>query len=118
MKEVVMATNYQAGKDFIARFNLFFKDTATAEIYTPLNQPDFSAELAQVASKNPDAVYVFYPGGLGVNFVRQYKQAGVAGKESIVFTSTDHRTTLAAHEDDQPRVVSRTVFGLDFYQYV
>ena len=51
------------------------------EIYTPLNQPDFSAELAQVAAKNPDAVYVFYPGGLGVNFVRQYKQAGLAGQD-------------------------------------
>ena len=75
-----MAPNYQAGKDFIAGFKRMYKGEIIDEIYTPLNQPDFSAELAQVAAKNPDAVYVFYPGGLGVNFVRQYQQAGLLGK--------------------------------------
>ena len=75
-----MAPNYQAGKDFIAGFKRNYKGEVIDEIYTPLNQPDFSAELAQVAAKNPDAVYVFYPGGLGVNFVRQYKQAGLPAR--------------------------------------
>ena len=75
-----MAPNYQAGKDFIAGFKRFYKGEVIDEIYTPLNQPDFSAELAQVAAKNPDAVYVFYPGGLGVNFVRQYQQAGLPAR--------------------------------------
>ena len=61
-KVIGMAPNYQAGKDFIAGFKRFYKGEVIDEIYTPLNQPDFSAELAQVAAKNPDAVYVFYPG--------------------------------------------------------
>ena len=47
------------------------------EIYTPLEQTDFSAELTQVKSIDPDAVFVFYPGGLGIQWVKQYAQAGL-----------------------------------------
>jgi len=109
-----MAPNYQAGKDFIAGFKRFFKGEVIDEIYTPLNQPDFSAELAQVSAKNPDAIYVFYPGGLGVNFVRQYKQAGLAGKIPLLSTSTTDGSTLPAQKDDALGVISGTFWGPDF----
>jgi branched-chain amino acid transport system substrate-binding protein len=109
-----MAPNYQAGKDFIAGFKRYFKGEVIDEIYTPLNQPDFSAELAQVASKNPDAVYVFYPGGLGVNFIRQYKQAGLAGKVPLLSTSTTDGSTLPAQKEDALGVISGTFWGPDF----
>jgi branched-chain amino acid transport system substrate-binding protein len=109
-----MAPNYQAGKDFIAGFKRYFKGEVIDEIYTPLNQPDFSAELAQVAAKNPDAVYVFYPGGLGVNFVRQYKQAGLAGKVPLLSTSTTDGSTLPAQKEDALGVISGTFWGPDF----
>jgi branched-chain amino acid transport system substrate-binding protein len=109
-----MAPNYQAGKDFIAGFKRFYKGEVIDEIYTPLNQPDFSAELAQVAAKNPDAVYVFYPGGLGVNFIRQYKQAGLAGKVPLLSTSTADGSTLPAQKDDALGVISGTFWGPDF----
>ncbi|HET9046173.1 MAG TPA: ABC transporter substrate-binding protein [Casimicrobiaceae bacterium] len=109
-----MAPNYQAGKDFIAGFKRFYKGEVIDEIYTPLNQPDFSAELAQVASKNPDAVYVFYPGGLGVNFVRQYKQAGLLGKIPLLSSSTTDGSTLPAQKDDALGVISGTFWGPDF----
>ena len=109
-----MAPNYQAGKDFIAGFKRFYKGEIIDEIYTPLNQPDFSAELAQVASKNPDAVYVFYPGGLGVNFVRQYKQAGLLGKVPLLSASTADGSTLPAQKDDALGVISGTFWGPDF----
>jgi branched-chain amino acid transport system substrate-binding protein len=113
-KVIGMAPNYQAGKDFIAGFKRFYKGEVIDEIYTPLNQPDFSAELAQVAAKNPDAVYVFYPGGLGVNFVRQYKQAGLAGKIPLLSTSTADGSTLPALKDDALGVISGTFWGPDF----
>ena len=87
-KVYLMAPNYQAGKDFLSGFKRTFKGQILDEVYTPLNQPDFSAELAQVAAKNPDAVYVFYPGGLGVNFVRQYQQAGLLGSRAIKWNFT------------------------------
>ena len=109
-----MAPNYQAGKDFIAGFKRYYKGELIDEIYTPLNQPDFSAELAQVAAKNPDAVYVFYPGGLGVNFVRQYKQAGLAGKVPLLSASTADGSTLPAQKDDALGVISGTFWGPDF----
>jgi branched-chain amino acid transport system substrate-binding protein len=109
-----MAPNYQAGKDFIAGFKRFYKGEVIDEIYTPLNQPDFSAELAQVAAKNPDAVYVFYPGGLGVNFVRQYKQAGLAGKVPLLSASTADGSTLPAQKEDALGVISGTFWGPDF----
>jgi branched-chain amino acid transport system substrate-binding protein len=109
-----MAPNYQAGKDFIAGFKRNYKGEVIDEIYTPLNQPDFSAELTQVAAKNPDAVYVFYPGGLGVNFVRQYKQAGLMGKVPLLSTSTTDGSTLPAQKDDALGVISGTFWGPDF----
>ncbi len=114
-KRVVgMAPNYQAGKDFVAGFKRFFKGEVIDEIYTPLNQPDFSAEIAQVATMKPDAVYVFYPGGLGVNFVRQYKQAGLAGKIPLLSTSTADGSTLPAQKDDALGIISGTFWGPDF----
>ena len=109
-----MAPNYQAGKDFIAGFKRYYKGEVIDEIYTPLNQPDFSAELTQVAAKNQDAVYVFYPGGLGVNFVRQYKQAGLAGKIPLLSTSTADGSTLPAQKEDALGVISGTFWGPDF----
>ncbi|MFY4027634.1 ABC transporter substrate-binding protein, partial [Achromobacter xylosoxidans] len=47
------------------------------EIYTKLDQSDFSVELARVRSLAPDAVYQFHPGGTGINFVKQYAAAGL-----------------------------------------
>jgi branched-chain amino acid transport system substrate-binding protein len=113
-KVIGMAPNYQAGKDFIAGFKRYYKGEVIDEIYTPLTQPDFSAELAQVAARNPDAVYVFYPGGLGVNFVRQYKQAGLMGKIPLLSTSTTDGSTLPAQKDDALGVISGTFWGPDF----
>jgi branched-chain amino acid transport system substrate-binding protein len=114
-KRVVgMAPNYQAGKDFIAGFKRYYKGEIADEIYTPLNQPDFSAELAQVAALKPDAVYVFYPGGLGVNFVRQYQQAGLLGKIPLLTTSTTDGLNLPAQKEAALGVVSGTFWGPDF----
>lgn len=115
IKRVIgMAPNYQAGKDFIAGFKRTFKGEVMDEIYTPLNQPDFSAELAQVAAQKPDAIYVFYPGGLGVNFVKQYQQAGLLGKIPLLTTSTTDGLNLPAQRDAALGVVSGTFWGPDF----
>ena len=111
-----MAPNYQAGKDFIAGFKRNYKGEVIDEIYTPLNQPDFSAELAQVAAKNPDAVYVFYPGGLGVNFVRQYKQAGLAGQGAAAVDVDHRRLDAAGAEGRRARRDLRHVLGTGLQQ--
>jgi branched-chain amino acid transport system substrate-binding protein len=94
-----MAPNYQAGKDFINGFKRYYKQPLLEEVYTPLNQLDFSAELAQLAAAKPDAVWVFYPGGLGIQFVRQWRQAGLAGKIPLLSSSTVDGITLPALQD-------------------
>lgn len=81
----VMVPNYQAGRDAVAGFKSKFQGEVVDEVYVPLTQLDFSAELAKIAAAKPDAIFTFMPGGLGVNLVRQYRQAGLA---SIPFLST------------------------------
>ncbi len=94
----LMAPNYQAGKDAIAGVKRSYKGEVAGELFAPLGQVDFSAELAQIAAAQPDAVFAFIPGGMGVNLVKQYRQAGLA---SIPFLSafTVDETTLAAQQD-------------------
>jgi branched-chain amino acid transport system substrate-binding protein len=94
----LLAPNYQAGKDSLAGFKRSYKGQVVNEIFTPLGQVDFSAELAQIAAAQPDAVFAFMPGGMGVNLVKQYRQAGLA---TIPFLSafTVDETTLPAQQD-------------------
>jgi len=109
-----MAPNYQAGKDFVAGFKRYYKTPLANEIYTSLTQQDYSVELAQVQSTNPDAVFVFYPGGLGVNFVKQYAQAGLKGKYPLLNISTTDGINLPAQGDAALGAILGTAWGPDF----
>src|SRR6185312_563427 len=64
-KAFIMAPNYQAGKDSLAGFKRYFKGEVLDEVYVPLNQLDYSAELSKIAAAAPEAIFVFLPGGLG-----------------------------------------------------
>jgi branched-chain amino acid transport system substrate-binding protein len=90
----LMAPNYQAGKDMVAGFKRFYKGQVLDEVYTQVNQPDYSAELAQLQAAKPDAAFVFYPGGMGVNFVKQMNQAGLLPKTPLYSVFTVDGTTL------------------------
>ncbi len=74
----LLAPNYQAGKDSLAGFKRYFKGKVTAEVYTKLGQLDYSAELAEIRAARPQALYVFLPGGMGINFVKQFVAAGLS----------------------------------------
>lgn len=93
----LLAPNYQAGRDSLNGFKRHFEGEVLSETYTPLGQLDFSGELAQIAAMSPDAVFAFMPGGMGVNLVRQYEQAGL---KSIPFLSafTVDESTLPAQQ--------------------
>jgi branched-chain amino acid transport system substrate-binding protein len=73
----VLAPNYQAGRDAISGFKRTFKGEIVQEIYTGITQLDFASELTQLRAAKPDAVFVFYPGGLAINFVKQFSDAGL-----------------------------------------
>jgi branched-chain amino acid transport system substrate-binding protein len=98
-KVFLMAPNYQAGKDALAGFKAFFKGEVADEVYVPLNQLDFSAELSKIAAAKPDAIYVFLPGGMGVNFVKQFRQAGLADGITFLSAFTVDESTLPAQQD-------------------
>ena len=97
-KAFLLAPNYQAGKDMIGGFKKHFKGEIADEVYTPLGQLDFSAELAKIASAKPDAFFVFMPGGMGVNLVKQYRQAGLDGIPFLSVFTVDE-STLPAQQD-------------------
>uniref|UniRef100_UPI002FD8C1B6 ABC transporter substrate-binding protein n=1 Tax=Elioraea tepidiphila TaxID=457934 RepID=UPI002FD8C1B6 len=76
----ILAPNYPAGRDALTGFKRFFKGEVVAEQYTRLDQLDYAAELAAIRNANPEAVYIFLPGGLGINFIKQYAAAGLRGR--------------------------------------
>jgi branched-chain amino acid transport system substrate-binding protein len=73
----LMAPNYQAGKDSLAGFKRFFKGKVVNEVYTKLGQLDYSAEIAEIRAAKPEVMYAFLPGGMGVNFIKQFVAAGL-----------------------------------------
>ncbi|MCA1951526.1 MAG: ABC transporter substrate-binding protein [Hyphomicrobiales bacterium] len=98
-KVFLLAPNYQAGKDSLAGFKRHFKGEIVGEEYVPLNTADFSGELAKIAAAKPDAFFTFMPGGLGVNLVRQYHQAGLASTIPFLSAFTVDESTLPAQKE-------------------
>ena len=76
-KVALIAPNYPAGKDHLAGFKRFYKGEIVMEDYTQLNQLDYGAELSKLRASQADAVFIFLPGGLGVNFIKQFVGAGL-----------------------------------------
>ncbi|MEA2758915.1 MAG: branched-chain amino acid transport system substrate-binding protein [Methylobacteriaceae bacterium] len=94
-KLFVLAPNYAAGKDMAAGVKKTFKGEVVGEEYTRWpGQVDFSTELSKVRSVKPDAVWVFYPGQAGAQFVQQYSQAGLLGQIPIYSSFTVDALTL------------------------
>ena len=90
----ILAPNYQAGKDALSGFKRFFKGEIVGETYTRLDQTDFAAELAQIRAANPDVVFHFHPGGLGIAFIRQYAQAGLSATIPMVVAAPPLDTVM------------------------
>ena len=84
----LMAPNYQAGKDMLSGFKRYYTGEIAGEVYTKLGQSDFQAELSALRAVAPETTMVFQPGGMGINFVKQWKQAGMDGVSKLyqVFT--------------------------------
>ena len=127
----LVAPNYQAGKDSLAGFKRTFKGQVVGENYTKLGQLDYAAELAEIRAAKPQAVYIFLPGGMGINFIKQYVGAGL-GKDTTLLLpgfSADqdvigpvgaamagplqHRPLVARlHQPGQPKFVRRVREGI------
>ncbi|MFD4241787.1 ABC transporter substrate-binding protein [Streptomyces sp. NPDC058525] len=81
----LIAAGYQAGKDEIEGFKSTFLPAggkiAGEEVYTPFpGTKNFQPYLAQIEKSGAKAVFCFYAGGAAVDFVKQYRDFGLAGK--------------------------------------
>jgi branched-chain amino acid transport system substrate-binding protein len=92
---IALTPNFVGGRDKVAGLKRFYKGEVE-EIYTPLNQMDYSAVLTQISALQPDAIYAFYPGGLAVTFMRQFQQSGLLGKIPLYTSNTIEGSTLPA----------------------
>jgi len=107
----IMAPNYQGGKDAVSGFKRYYKRGIAGEIYTRLGQPDYSAELAQIRAAKPDAVYFFYPGSMGITFVRQFHAANLGIPMYSGFSVEE--TTIHAMGDAAAGAYSSAVYNDD-----
>jgi branched-chain amino acid transport system substrate-binding protein len=92
----VMAPNYAAGKDMVTGFKRTFKGRIVDEVYTKLGQLDYQAELSQLRAKKPKVVFVFYPGGMGIQFLKQYSEAGLRGQFPLYSVYTVDEISIPA----------------------
>ena len=107
----LMAPNYAAGHDVLTGFKRYYKGKVADELYTPLDQLDFTSELTQIRAANPSALFVFYPGGLGIQFVKQYAQSGLKDKVPLYTAYTVDNSTLPAIGDDALGQVTATLWN-------
>ncbi len=94
-----MAPNYAAGKDMVQGFRRYFKGKVVAEVYTKLGQQDYSAEITQLRAASPKAVFVFYPGDMGIQFLKQYAQAGLRDQIPLYSVYTVDEVSLPAVQE-------------------
>ena len=74
----LIGPNYAAGKDALEGVASTFKGQIIGRELTRWpDQLDFSAELSKARAAKPDAIFAFYPGGAGIQFITQYVQSGL-----------------------------------------
>ncbi len=103
-KMVVVAPNYTTGKDAIAGFKRSYRGQIAEEIYTALDQTDYSAELARIRAANADGIFYFLPGGLGINFLKQFSQAGLKKTMKVVlpeFSLESHVVSAVGNDAEE-----------------
>ena len=92
----LMAPNYQAGKDMLAGVQRYYKGNVVGQVFTKLGQSDYQAELSALRAAKPKAVFVFLPGGMGINFMKQYDQTGLRAEIPLYTAFTADAVSLPA----------------------
>jgi branched-chain amino acid transport system substrate-binding protein len=97
----LIGPNYAAGKDMLAGVKSTFKGQVIGEEYTVWpSQLDFSAELSKARNAKADAIFVFYPGAAGVQFLNQYVQAGLKGQIPLYTAFTIDELSLPLQKEN------------------
>jgi len=110
----LVGPNYAAGRENLAGLKDVFKGKIVGEDYTKWpDQLDFSAEMSKIRAANPEAVYTFYPGAAGVQFLNQYAQAGLQGKIPLYTTFVIDSLSLPRQKDAAVGVISALQWTAD-----
>jgi branched-chain amino acid transport system substrate-binding protein len=97
----LIGPNYAAGKDMLAGVKSTFKGEVVGEEYTVWpSQLDFSAELSKARNSKAEAIFVFYPGAAGVQFLNQYAQAGLKQQMPLYTAFTIDELSLPLQKDN------------------
>jgi branched-chain amino acid transport system substrate-binding protein len=97
----LIGPNYAAGKDMLSGVKSTFKGEVVGEEYTVWpSQLDFSAELSKARNSSAEAIFVFYPGAAGVQFLNQYAQAGLKEKMPLYTAFTVDELSLPLQKDN------------------
>jgi branched-chain amino acid transport system substrate-binding protein len=96
----LIGPNYAAGKDMLEGVKATFKGQILGQELTRWpDQLDFSAELSKARAAKPDAIFAFYPGGAGIQFVTQYAQSGLKGQIPLYTAFTIDELSLPRMKD-------------------
>jgi len=99
-KVFLIGPNYAAGRDMLAGLKITYKGEVVGEELTRWpDQLDFSAELTKAREAKPDAIFIFYPGRAGVQFITQYVQAGLKGQIPLYTVFTIDELSLPLLKD-------------------
>src|SRR6187455_1298037 len=97
----LIGPNYAAGKDMLAGVKSTFKGEIKGEEYTVWpSQLDFSAELTKAKNSKAEAIFVFYPGAAGVQFLNQYAQAGIKAQMTLYTAFTIDELSLPLQKEN------------------
>jgi branched-chain amino acid transport system substrate-binding protein len=80
----LIAPNYPGGRESLAGFKRQYKGEIVEELYTKMGQLDYAPELATMRAAKPDAVFFFLPGGMGVNFIKQFGASGLSKQVALL----------------------------------
>jgi branched-chain amino acid transport system substrate-binding protein len=96
----LIGPNYAAGKDMLEGVAATFKgEIIGRELTRWPDQLDFSAELSKARASKAEAIFAFYPGGAGVQFVTQYAQSGLKGQIPLYTAFTIDELSLPRLKD-------------------
>lgn len=104
-KAFIIAPNYTGGKENLDGFKRMFKGEIVNELYPKLGELDFASDIAQIRASKPDVVYFFLPGGMGINFIKQYAASGLA--QQIPFFAPGYSA-----DEDTIKAVGEPMIGL------
>ncbi|MCW5773830.1 MAG: ABC transporter substrate-binding protein [Rhodospirillaceae bacterium] len=97
---LLMAPNYQGGKDMLAGFVSTFRGgTILDTILFKLGESDFQADLGKLRASKAEALAIFAPGAMGVAFIKQWVASGLGKSVKLYTINTIDNMSLPALGD-------------------